>query len=196
MITLDQLRELAKQAVENIYPHDGLRAFMESTNVVDPYYSFLYRLSETIQPDYALETGVELGRGLYSIAAGCPSCDCVGVELHGRVPDTWLNYVGQLRNTRIVSGTNTIDFLLSPANRKRPIDLFHADSDHSYEVILAEICLVLPMMRSGSVIVMDDVCHDGPRKVFDMLNLPKIEFTIESPPALHGANGYGILIVA
>lgn len=195
MITLDQIRAIADQAVANPYPHDGLKQFMDSCQVQDPYYAFLYELSKTLQPDAAIETGTELGRAAFSIAMGCPSCQLTTIELGSGMPDTWPRFLGQCSNIRIVTGTLAQEWLCNPYNRRRKFGLAFLDSDHHFETVLAEYSLLRPLMEPGSVICWDDSVHAGPLAVLKEVSLPKILFDGTDGPKLHGENGFAVAII-
>lgn len=193
-LDLDDLKRIATQAVSNPFPTEGIREFLEQCNLTDPYYAFLYGLAKEMQPDLCVELGIELGRSLFAIATGSPSTLCVGVELSGKVPSTWQQFLGQCPNIKIVCGTTTRDWLLM--NRNRKIGMLHVDADHEYRSVLEDVCLAIPLMEPGGVIAMDDICHDGPRRVWEMLALPKVSFNTTDRCVLHGENGFGLIIAS
>lgn len=195
-LSIEDIRRIGQCAVDGPIPHDGLREFMEKTNTVKlgEYYSALHLMAKLMQGDYGIELGVELSRGIYAMATGSPVTEFVGIEQSGRVPSTWMTYAGQCSNICIVSGTDTVAWLENPHNRRRRFSLAHIDSGHTADLTTAEWYLLRPLMEPGGAVAFDDINTDGVRKVWNEINLPKVEFTNEHPPCLHGDNGWGVVL--
>lgn len=190
MISLSDIQRIADQcSAETVHP--VLREFVTST-ITDPaskhdYYYFLHDLARWLNPLVILEIGTELGRGAVALASGAPDSEVITIELGGQIPSTWMQFCGQFPNIKIVSGTDSVRWLLS--NRDIQVDLAFLDSGHSRELTTNEFYMLRPLMSRGGVVVMDDVAHDGVRAVWDEIGLPKV--ILEKP---HGPNLFGAVI--
>jgi predicted O-methyltransferase YrrM len=135
--------------------------------VVRGTYRVYYSVGQYFVPTTILEIGTRYGYSLHAMAAGSARpvrAYSYDVE-EDRGSSEWTkNHLGPdvsfrytVADTRLISGLELPE----------PIDLAHVDGDHSEQGCYEDLCLVHPHIRSGGVILVDDVGESdnfgGPR---------------------------------
>lgn len=131
----------------------------------------LHAAATLLQPRRYLEIGVRRGRSLAVVAHAAPQCDLVGFDL-------WMaNYAGMSNpgpdhverelarcghrgRLELVSGDSHVTVPAWLA--KHPdawFDLVNVDGDHSEAGARADLLTVLPRLRQGGAVVLDDLVH-------------------------------------
>jgi len=125
----------------------------------------LYAISEIMKPKYYLEIGVRRGRSLAVVAKANPEVNIYGIDL-------WIrNYAG-LENPgpefveknlkRIHKGS--LNLISGDSHEEVPklkiqFDLVNVDGDHSFSGAFKDLINVAPLVKSGGVIIFDDINH-------------------------------------
>jgi predicted O-methyltransferase YrrM len=164
-LTSDQYLEF----MQNYYKL-GIAKFGDSWGYCD-LLTILQASALALQPRTYLEIGVRCGRSLAVVAAACPQVDIFGCDL-------WLqNYAG-MNNPGVefvqaemqkVGYTGNLGLLTGDSRQVLPqlfvehpelyFDLITVDGDHAYDGARADLQNVIPRLKLGGVIVMDDICH-------------------------------------
>ncbi len=152
------------------YYRVGLEKFANHWNYAD-LLTFLYASAKLIEPRNYLEIGVRRGRSLAVIAATCPSCQLYGFDMwmadYAGMPNPGPDFVAdELRrigfqgHLDLVSGDShqTVPAFLSE-HPDLTFDLINIDGDHSEDGARADLETVLPRLRVGGAIVLDDIVH-------------------------------------
>ena len=169
------------QVVERLEPDDyiryvlayyrtGLERFGDAWRYAD-ILTVLMAAAKLIRPGSYLEIGVRRGRSLAMVAATCPSCEIVGLDLWApdyagmsnpgpdfvRAEMSKLGYTGRLE---LITGDSheTLPRFFSE-HRDAFFDLITVDGDHSKRGAAQDLRNVLPRLKVGGIIVFDDICH-------------------------------------
>jgi len=152
------------------YYREGLRKFECDWNYAD-LMTFLYASAKLIAPRNYLEIGVRRGRSLAVIAATCPSCEIYGFDMwmadYAGMPNPGPDFVAEeLReigfggSLNLVSGDSHETVPSFFADRPElTFDLINVDGDHSELGARADLEVVLPRLRVGGAIILDDIVH-------------------------------------
>lgn len=152
-----------------------------------PAYSFLYLLAQRMQPRVFVESGLELGRATAAVATGCPGCQCVGIEINGKIANHWVRWLSPLPNVSIAL-CDSIDWAFT--HRDVQIDLLHIDSSHLFLDTAAEWHMFRRLITPGGIVVFDDINTEGVNAVWTRITDPKDEL-----PDLHGGMGTGVVVM-
>jgi hypothetical protein len=149
-----------------------------------PYYHLMFLLATHIKWGKAVELGVEKGRGVMSMAAGCPDYQVIGLDNNLQK--------SSFANAKLYE----LPSLPVPAFIKEHgchIALLHIDTEHSYAMAKAEFEAYEPYLQPGAVVLFDDLhAHDNDvLRFFSELPYPKIQ-----DDRLHPVNGYGVMLYA
>ena len=156
-----------------------------------PYYTFLRHLIRYVQPQHATELGTELGRSCFFMATGCPTATITTLEIGNTPPDTYLRFLGQCPNVKLVMGMDSVEWgLLRLARRDYFTEFLFIDTSHTHDQTLMEWGIYRNLMKYGGVACFDDICTTGVRGCWDEIGLPKVELEF-----LHKDNGFGCVIV-
>ncbi len=131
----------------------------------------LFAAAELLEPDSYLEIGVRRGRSMATVASRAPRCTIVGVDMwqedYGGManpgPDHVrgeLEKVGYEGEVEFVSGNS--HEVLPRLFRERPelsFDLITVDGDHTRRGARRDLLDVLPRLRVGGALVLDDTRH-------------------------------------
>lgn len=133
--------------------------------------TMLWAAAKLVSPKEYLEVGVRRGRSMAMIAATHPTCHIVGFDLwtenYAGMPNpgadfvrselTKLGYTGKLD---LITGDS--HETLSQYFRGHPeayFDLATVDGDHSEKGAEQDLRDVMPRVKTGGVLVFDDICH-------------------------------------
>ena len=169
------------QVVERLEPDDyiryvlayyrtGLERFGDAWRYAD-ILTVLMAAAKLIRPGRYLEIGVRRGRSLAMVAAACPDCEIVGLDLWRgdyagmsnpgpdfvRAEMSKLGYTGRLE---LISGdSHKILPRFFSEHGDSFFDLITVDGDHSERGAEQDLRNVLPRLKLGGIIVFDDICH-------------------------------------
>lgn len=131
----------------------------------------LHGAATLLQPEDYLEIGVRRGRSVAVVAAAAAPCAIVGFDLwvqdyagmRNPGPEFVrgeLEKVGHRGSLELISGDSktTVPAFLRD-HPDRTFDLITVDGDHSEQGAGADLANVLPRLRVGGVIVLDDLVH-------------------------------------
>lgn len=126
-------------------------------------YYYVKSLVEGRKIEYTLETGFHTGRSALSILNNCPDLKTmISIDIsffkerRKLLEEKFANFRGIESDSKL---TLTDDFFRT--NYPEGIDYCLVDGDHSYNGCLSDLELVLPHMKSGGLIVVDDY-ESGP----------------------------------
>ncbi len=152
------------------------------------YYRFLYKLAPYLET--YMELGFHYGSALHHIVRGNPTCKASGAD-----SDTDKFHIAATRfpplkfSLYLVSSKS---FVFADKFADSSFDAILIDTDHTYETTEEEFSLWSPKVKSGGVILFDDIdapeYADGCGKFFRELAGEKV-----SLPQLHPDNwGFGV----
>jgi predicted O-methyltransferase YrrM len=151
------------------YAH-GLERFGSHWGYMD-LLTVLEAAATLLEPEEYLEIGVRRGRSMAIVGAARPNCAMVGFDLwidnYAGMPNPGASFVreelaevGHRGSLELVSGDSrqTVPAFL---NRypDRTFDLIAVDGDHSDEGASLDLTNVLPRLRVGGAIMLDDIAH-------------------------------------
>jgi predicted O-methyltransferase YrrM len=152
------------------YMARGTEQFGESWGYAD-LLTVLQAAASVLEPKAYLEIGVRRGRSLSVVAAACPGADLYGFDLW--IPNyagmqnpgpelvrTEVSRVGHRGRLTLVTGDSrqTVPAFLADHSELH-FDLITVDGDHSAEAAATDLRHVLPRLKLGGVIVLDDIAH-------------------------------------
>jgi hypothetical protein len=177
-MNLERLKSLVELSVEN----------KEIDGFYGEYYSPYYKLMELLASELdgnMVELGVFNGRGSYSLAKSGKRA--IGIDSHNNssldgIKDKFPNFM--FYN---ISSSSVPDEIKTGG---KSVAVLHIDTEHSYSMAKMEFELYQPFLKSGAVVLFDDLHAGGNdvKRYFDELNYPKVE-----DDRLHSC-GYGVLI--
>ena len=135
--------------------------------------SYLYPLIRDFKPDIVVETGVRTGGSttfilralhdnqngkLYSIDLPNPNPSDQEMQLpRGTYTGFYVDQFPELKDRwELILGDSRVE-LPKLVTRLDYIDVFHHDSDHSYEFMTMEFSIIWPKLRKGGLLLADDV---------------------------------------
>ncbi len=158
-----------------------------------PYYHLMYLLATRIKYGEAIELGVEKGRGVLSMAAGCSDCQVIGLDNNESVlsnPDFHKHDFQEFASLELYNlpSLPVPDFIRDNGCH---IALLHIDTEHSYSMANAEFEAYKPYLQPGAVVLFDDLHaqENDVLRYFSELPYPKIQ-----DDRLHPVNGYGVML--
>lgn len=152
------------------YYRSGLERFGDSWRYAD-IATVLRAAGLLARPKSYLEIGVRRGRSMAIVAATCPECEILGIDIwrqdYAGMPNPGPDFVraemtklGHTGRLELVNGDS--HRLLPKMLAERPeayFDLVTVDGDHSERGAAQDLHDVLPRVKVGGVIVFDDICH-------------------------------------
>lgn len=168
---------------------DGLFALADTAI----YYRFIYHLIRQMQPSLVVELGVCTGRCTAHMAAACPSATVIGLDPRPDVNDIKLvsaryqNIIFRMSESTNRDELNQIE--------DKSVDLCLVDSDHYHDQVLHEFALWLPKMKTGGVMLFDDITLDDTMKLaWKHLGRMSPHLRRVSLPELHHS-GFGAILM-
>lgn len=156
-----------------------------------PYYYLMFLLAVEIKYGKIVELGVERGRGVMSMAAGCGyEYQVIGLDNNENILSESSEMTNNFSNLTVYAlpSLPVPDFI---EVNGRHIALLHIDTEHSYSMAKAEFDAYEPYLLSGAVVLFDDLHAQGNDvlRYFSELPYPKIQ-----DDRLHPVNGYGVML--
>lgn len=152
-----------------------------------PYYGFLYHLAKKMGPASILEIGTDKGDSAAWMAAS--RADNKVVTIDQATSPIIFERIAPFPNAKFWHRNVNDMSLPGDLYKHGPFDLFFEDGEHSGGQVSGEWANYVPLVRSGGLIVMDDISlPTGIREFWDSIGWPKIEL-----PHLHNT-GFGIVI--
>jgi len=141
LLVLQELVDIVKIKQELI---DIKGSELETAN----YYEFLYLLTYFMKPKVVVELGTHRGVSMRYMMEGYPAAQFYTIDIN---PEAGIF----LKNTKakVIIG-NSSDMANKIPN---DIDLLFEDTDHQYSTLNSEFRTYLPKMKSGGVIIFDDM---------------------------------------
>ena len=163
------------------YYRTGLERYGDAWRYAD-ILTVLLAAAQLIQPQSYLEIGVRRGRSMSVVAATCPACKIVGIDMwvpnYAGVPNPGPDFVrtemaklGHTGQLDLISGNS--HNLLPHYFRQHPdtfFDLITVDGDHSKQGAIQDLKDVLPRLTIGGVLVFDDISHPAHPYLRDVWN--------------------------
>lgn len=152
-----------------------------------PYYDFLYRLAEFMQPKVSIELGTDAGDSACYLAAGHPE----GTVLTIGMPQSQavMDKVRPFEHVNVMFGWTQDPMVVEHARTFGPVDILFVDTLHTRDHAWFEWQTYGTMVRPGGVIIFDDIeLHDEMRGFWASIPGQKV-----SLPNLHNT-GFGCLI--
>lgn len=154
----------------------------------NPYYDFLYRLSDFLHAERILELGTCTGGSTSFLARGRPAARVYTVDT-APLPMA-VERLSSFANVEMIRGDTLSPKIVEQVRRLGPFDLLFIDTLHEYEQLSGELALYQAMVRPGGVIAFDDIrINEGMARFWRELALPKRELN-----HLH-KSGFGIAVV-
>ena len=152
------------------YYRQGLARFGRHWGYMD-LLTVLHAAAALLHPRDYIEIGVRRGRSMAVVASVAPECAIVGFDLwvadYAGMPNPGPDFVrgemariGHRGILELVSGDSRET--LAPFLRRDPdraFDLATVDGDHSAAGAADDLALVLPRLRMGGLVVLDDIAH-------------------------------------
>lgn len=148
----------------------GLERFGDAWRYAD-IVTVLLAAAQLVRPQHYLEIGARRGRSMAMVAATCPECEIVGFDLwlpdYAGMPNPGPDFVraemkklGHTGRLELISGNSheTLPRYFSE-HPDTFFDLITVDGDHSEKGAQRDLHDVLPRLKVGGVIVLDDICH-------------------------------------
>lgn len=149
-----------------------------------------------LAPAVIVEIGSDSGGTLYAWSQACPDADVITVTLQSGPFSTGRPLVAH--GAAVIEGdsheASTLT-ALSQVLADRPIDVLFIDGDHTYLGVRLDFEMYAPLVRSGGLVVLHDICHHpdrpdvGVERLWLELKGDKREHV--APPAVWG--GIGVL---
>ncbi len=151
----------------------------------NPYYNLLYSVAKELQPDFVVELGTCTGGSTSHLAAGT-NCKVISIDIEIR-PDARERLLA-FDNIELIQGDTQDPALVAEIVKHGLIDLLFIDTDHTAEQVTAELALFGPLVRSGGLILFDDIrINPGMSAWWDSLEENKLEL-----PDMHWT-GFGVV---
>jgi predicted O-methyltransferase YrrM len=152
------------------YMSRGTERFGESWGYAD-LLTVLQAAASVLEPEAYLEIGVRRGRSLSVVAAACPTADLYGFDLwipnYAGMPNPGpefvrgeLSRVGHRGRATLVTGESQQSVPAFLADHPELyFDLITVDGDHAAPSAAQDLRNVLPRLKLGGVVVLDDIAH-------------------------------------
>ena len=184
------------------YLEAGLERFGEAWGYTD-LLTILRAATDALKPEAYLEIGVRRGRSLGVVAAACPTVTIYGFDLwlsnyagiENPGPDfvqREMHRIGHQGALTLVSGDSKVTVPQFLENHPHLFfDIVTVDGDHSADGAAADLRLVLPRLKIGGVIVLDDVAHPQHRDLAEVWNR-EVASQVSFDGLMYTTLGYGV----
>jgi tetratricopeptide (TPR) repeat protein len=139
----------------------------------NPYYDFLFRLVERYKPKLVVELGTCTGGSTSYLAAGCAETRVISVDIQQNP------LVAQRHscfpNVELWQCDTKDPGFKARLEKEGPINILFIDTEHTYQQANAEFDSLSPLVRSGGLILLDDIRMNGVKVFWKRLKEPKKE---------------------
>jgi predicted O-methyltransferase YrrM len=183
----------------------GLERFGELWHYAD-IVTVLLAAATLIKPASYLEIGVRRGRSMAMVAAKCPECNIVGMDMWGNT-----NYAGMPNpgpdfvqaELKKLGHKGQLEFVVGNSHQVLPayfskhpnvfFDLVTVDGDHSEKGAEQDLRDVVPHLKVGGILVFDDICHPS-HPYLDQVWRTVIESDARFSSWRYSELGYGVAL--
>lgn len=137
-------------------PPQPLNQILRRESCTRPLGEFLFRFSRHYRPARVLELGVNLGLAALYLKAGHPEAHYMGIEGNPELARLALRHIQQLDFSGQVVESSFSDFL-NDLPDEPVFDLIYLDGDHRGVALLEYCSRLLPLLRAGGCLVIDDI---------------------------------------
>ena len=163
------------------------------------YYHWLAAAMLVLKPKMVLELGTSLGRGFLSMFYTLPKeSQIITISIEKEFGAEVSNAIKSLDRCHFIQGDDLEEATINKVNEisENDIDFLFIDTNHTGEQLSRELELYLPMVKDGSLIVLDDILMSiSIMNVWAKLPYEKIDLTdpfhLYAPPA-KGLVGFGV----
>jgi predicted O-methyltransferase YrrM len=145
------------------------------------YYRFLYQFARKYKPALTLEIGTYRGVSAAAFATGNPAGQVVTIDIN---PQSLLDVQAMPLSNVVALTCDSFTFDWKALKGDAPIDLLYIDGDHTYDRALREYCRYRKFMRTGGIIIVDDILYPELQRMWNEIPDEKIE--------LHRAHNTGM----
>jgi hypothetical protein len=145
--------------------------------------NFSIWVSEWMHAETVVDLGVDFGFSTICFSVGCNGrvfgIDSFEGDEHAGFRDTKPEVEKAIEDLGIQNVTLIKGYFASVAKDwVKSIDILHIDGLHTYEAIHDDFAIWSKFVREGGLILLHDTCveHFGVRKLFDEIDLPKLNF--------------------
>lgn len=117
----------------------------------------LARLAQHIGAKKILELGTSLGINALYLAKHCPNAEITTVEGSKSIYDLAKQHFDTANTNNIIPICGTFDDVLPALLHEKQFDLIFLDGDHRFETTIRYVNAIFPYLKSGSVVVLDDI---------------------------------------
>lgn len=159
------------------------------------YYAFLYHLTKKLNPQLIIEIGVQTGVATAHMAMAAPKADVIGIDPN----PVWYKDIIKTNcpNVIFIQGYSQNFDHRALDIKSYKIDLAFIDGEHTYEQVKSDYYQLLPHVRKGGVIIIDDIRlpdelepENRMSEFWDEIKEKKVEIN-----HLHDISGFGAVIV-
>ncbi len=150
---------------------DVQKKFSGPDNPYD-YYRFLHQVARKYKPALTLEIGTNRGVSAAALATGHPAGQVVTVDIN---PQSALDVQAMpLPNVQAVT-CDSFNFDWKALKGDAPIDLLYIDGDHTFHRAYTEYYMYRKFMRTGGIIVVDDILYPEVQRMWNAIPDEKVE---------------------
>lgn len=154
-----------------------------------PYYRFLKRLAEHLQPALSIELGVCGGGGSLHLALGNPGGLVVGVDFAYDHPEQIL-HIDEVCPNFIFWQGDSVEDAGKIVDDFGKVDILFIDTVHTHSRTWAEFNAWYPYLSDKAVVCFDDLLRTEMENIWDELPSPKVRLDALHPTA---EGGFGVL---
>jgi len=172
MLNITDLKNIAQKSISDAVDDEDLKALYD-LDTSSVYYKFLYSILNTYKGKNTLtvELGTYLGRSTAFLAKANPEGKVLTVDMDPK-PD-FIKIKEKFKNIQSYLGRSDDQKLLDSVNDES-VDICFFDTAHEYNVISSEVKLWAPKIKSGGIMLFDDVfMNDGMKQFWQELQYTK-----------------------
>jgi len=147
-----------------IYPKDPT-ADKKRIEQYKQYYKVKYDICKEQNPQKIAEIGVRAGYSAWTFLQACPKAKYIGIDANngkdggaGGQDGCYMKWTEEILKDYDCS-FKIMDTQKQPSLDLTDIDFFHVDGDHSEKGIQHDLDIVLPCMKNGGLILVDDISY-------------------------------------
>lgn len=163
MLSFEELEKLAQESVGSVVSSVYLKSLLEMDDT-SVYYKYLYNILSKFKGEetFTVELGTFKGRSTAFLAEGNPDGKVLTVDLSPQEEFKSVN--AKYSNVESFLGRSDSKELLDSIP-DGSVDICYFDTEHEYGVVSKEVEVWLPKIKSGGIMLFDDVyMNDGMKK--------------------------------